>query len=136
MPETNDSFLGTGWAFPPSFDKEAGGVRMASDEEDVIQSIKILLGTTPGERVMRPRFGTNMEKLLFQPLDSTLQAYMEDLIRDALTYHEPRVTLNKLTLIPKVTEGLVEISVDFTIRSTNRSGNLVYPYYLTEGDTE
>ncbi|MFZ4699396.1 MAG: GPW/gp25 family protein, partial [Candidatus Methylumidiphilus sp.] len=80
----DDSFLGTGWGFPPTFDRGLGGVAMISDEEDIRSSLEILLSTDIGERVMQPRYGCNMHRLVFEPLDTTLQAYMEDLIRTAI----------------------------------------------------
>ena len=132
MPETNDSYLGQGWSFPPAFNKEQRGVEMVADEQDVVQALKILLATMPGERVMRPDFGINMEKLLFQPLNTSLVAYMQDLIRDAILYHEPRLSLNQVSLEAVPEEGLIRIALDVTIRTTNARTNLVYPYYLNE----
>lgn len=129
----DDSFLGTGWGFPPTFDRGLGGVAMISDEEDIRSSLEILLSTDIGERVMQPRYGCNMHRLVFEPLDTTLQAYMEDLIRTAILYFEPRILLNGVTLTPQYLEGRIDILIDYTVATTNTRSNYVYPYYLREG---
>ena len=92
------SFLGIGWDFPPTFDRSAGGVRMISDEPDIGSSLEILLSTDVGERVMQPRYGCDMHRLLFEPLDTTLRAYMKDLIWTAILYFEPRIILDDVIL--------------------------------------
>lgn len=129
----NTSFLGTGWGFPPTFVKGKKGIIMSSDEQDIQESLHILLTTRVGERVMLPKYGCNMERLLFEPLNTSLQTYMEDLIKTAILYFEPRILLNKVTLDPRPLEGLIEIEVDFTIRGTNSRYNFVYPFYQEEG---
>ena len=127
------SFLGTGWGFPPTFDRSARGVEMIADEDDIRSSLEILLSTDVGERVMQPKYGCNLHRLLFEPLDTSLQAYMKDLIRTAILYFEPRIILDNVTLLPEPEEGRIVISIDYTIAGTNTRNNLVYPFYLTEG---
>ncbi|MCB0636514.1 MAG: GPW/gp25 family protein, partial [Lewinella sp.] len=72
------NFLGTGWSFPPTFQKSAPGVDMTTGEPDIDRSLEILLGTALGERVMLPEYGCNMEDLLFEPIDTGLQTVMFD----------------------------------------------------------
>ncbi len=129
------SFLGTGWSFPPTFDKKIGTVLMVSEEEDIVQSLQILLGTRTGERVMRPEFGCNLDIIMFEPITKGLITYIKDLIETAVLYHEPRIELNVVNInTMQVYEGLVLIELDYTIRATNSRFNLVYPYYLEEGN--
>ena len=106
---------------------------MSSDAEDIRQSLHILLTTRVGERIMQSKYGCNMDKLLFEPLNTTLQTYMEDLIRTAILYFEPRILLNSVILDPQPNEGMIQINVDFTIRGTNSHYNFVYPFYKEEG---
>lgn len=127
------SFLGTGWGFPPTFDRSLAGVRMVSDEADIRSSLEILLSTEVGERVMQPKYGCDLHRLLFEPLDTTLQAYMQDLVRTAILYFEPRIVLNALTLEPDPEQGRILINIDYTVASTNTRNNFVYPYYKSEG---
>lgn len=131
---TNDrSFLGTGWSFPPTFRRSTRSVDMLSDENDIQSSLEILLSTRVSERVMQPKYGCNMERLLFEPLDTTLQAYMKDLIRTAILYFEPRIILENVTLEPVANEGRINVNIEFTVATTNTRNNFVYPFYLNEG---
>ena len=131
--EQKKSFLGTGWSFPPTFVKGKKGVEMISDEEDIKSSLAILLGTNIGERIMQPSFGCDLTKLLYEPLDTSLKAYVKDLIEDAILYHEPRIILNEVDIETIEDEGIIEITLDYTVAATNTRYNLVYPFYLEEG---
>ena len=128
----NNSLLGTGWGFPPAFSREKG-VSMVSDEEDIRQSLEILLSTELGERVMQPKYGCNMNRLVFEPLDTSLQTYMKHLINTAILYFEPRIILNSVQLEALVNEGRIDINLDYTIATTNTRHNYVYPFYKKEG---
>jgi phage baseplate assembly protein W len=127
------SFLGTGWDFPPTFDRVSGSVRMVSDADDIRSSLHILLSTTVGERRMQPRYGCNLERLLFEPADTTLRSYIADLIYTAILYFEPRILLDNVVLEPQPLEGRIDIHVDYTIASTNTRNNFVFPFYRVEG---
>ncbi len=134
MAENSKAYLGTGWGFPPTFDKKAKRVRLVSAEDDICESLKILLSTSLGERVMQPTYGCNLQELLFEPLSATVASNIKELIRTAILYHEPRIRLNRLELnLDLQVEGVVNISVDYTIISTNSRFNFVYPFYLQEG---
>src|ERR1043165_9052861 len=92
----NKSFLGTGWSFPPAFDKHSASVKMISDEEDVNSSLEILLGTRLGERVMQPRYGCNLDEMVFEPMTTTFTTYIKELVTNAIVLNEPRVELQKV----------------------------------------
>ena len=130
----SDSFLGTGWNFPPSFDKTLADVSMVSDEADVQSSLEILLTTRPGERIMRPDYGCNLDELLFEPLTTTFKTFIKDLVTTAILYHEPRIEINKIDIDETdELEGRVVIAIEYTIRSTNSRYNFVFPFYRNEG---
>lgn len=130
----NKSFLGTGWSFPPEFDKNAQQTTMLSDEDDIRSSLEILLTTRPGERIMRPDYGCNVDELVFESLTTTFKTYIKDLISTAILYHEPRIEVNKIELDETgELEGKIIIAIDFTIRATNSRFNFVYPFYRAEG---
>ncbi|PPL00694.1 GPW/gp25 family protein [Parapedobacter indicus] len=134
MDKLHKSFLGTGWSFPPQFDNEGGSVEMLSDGEDIRSSLEILLSTRPGERVMLPNYGCNLDELLFEPLTTTMKTYMKDLIQTAILYHEPRIAVDKIELIDTgEMEGRILINIEYTIRSTNSRFNYVFPFYIQEG---
>ncbi len=130
---TNESFLGTGWAFPPTFRKGINSVDMLTGEEDIKNSLHVILSTEVGERLMHPTYGCELSKLLFEPLDTTLRTYVKNLIKEAILYFETRIKLKDVLLEANVEEGYIQITVDYTVKTTNSRNNIVYPYYLNEG---
>lgn len=129
------SFLGTGWGFPPTFDNSLNQVKTSSDEQDIDESLQILLSTRLGERVMVPKYGCNLDELLFNPLDLTMKTYISDLIRTAILYHEPRIDVNKIDYNQgDELQGELLIIIDYTVRATNSRMNMVYPFYRNEAN--
>ncbi len=131
--ESDHQFIGTGWGFPPTFRKADNKLEMVSGREDIEQSLEILLSTHVGERIMQPKYGCNLDRLIFEPLDSTLVTYIKELIETAILYFEPRIIVNNITIEPIHNEGKLEITIDYTIAVTNSRFNYVYPFYKTEG---
>lgn len=130
----NSSFLGRGWSFPPTFTKKLNEVEMVTEEQDIQESIEIILSTRLGERVMKPEFGCNLDELIFSSLNLSLITYISDLIRTSLILFESRIDVNRVNInTDNEIEGVVAIEVDYTIRTTNSRRNLVYPFYRGEG---
>jgi len=132
MSEIN-SFLGTGWSFPPQFSKTEKTSKLISNEEDIKNSLEVLLATRVGERIMQPKYGCNLDVLLFEPMDTTLKTYIKDLVYTAIYYFEPRIKPDDVILSTLDASGSILIEVQYTIRATNTRHNLVYPFYLEEG---
>ena len=130
------AFLGVGWAFPPRLD--AGGrIAEAAYEEDVREAIGIILGTSPGERVMRPDFGAGLERFVFEPVNPATVTQVETTVREALVAWEPRIDVLEVRVTPEGTPPVVlRIDVRFRVRATNAVQNLVYHFYLEEGPVE
>lgn len=124
------AFLGVGWAFPPSAGPK-GDVSVAAYEEDVRQAIRIILGTSPGERVMRPAFGAGLRDLVFEPLSTTTMALARHRVEVALATWEPRIDVREVVV--RAAQSRMDIEVSYRVRSTNTFYNLVYPFYLLEG---
>jgi len=132
MNEEN-SFLGRGWSFPPAFDNASGEVQMLKGADDIQSSLQVLLSTRLGERVMQPLFGCNLDVMVFDLLDATLKTEMRNLIEKAILYFEPRINIEKINIeAQNEINGVIIITVNYIVRSTNARGNLVYPFYLSE----
>jgi Bacteriophage baseplate protein W len=130
----NRPFLGRGWSFPPTFDTSFSGVEMLEEEADIASSLEILLTTIPGERVMLPQYGCNLEELVFESLDTRMKTLMADKVESAILYHEPRIELESVRLDDsREIEGVVLIDVVYRVKSTNSRFNFVFPYYKLEG---
>ena len=128
------TFLGIGWKFPPTFDKKTGSVVLVSEEEDIRESLLILLSTKPGERVMLPDYGCDLTSSVFEPIDSTLINQIKRKIEFAVLYYEPRIILEDIEIEPGTeNDGLLMIELIYTVRKTNKRSNMVYPYYIIEG---
>jgi uncharacterized protein len=136
MNNTSNSFLGTGWAFPPSFSHESASVKMVSGEDDIKESLNILLSTSLGERVMQPKYGCDLTDYIFEGLNSSIIGYIKDRVKNAILYYEPRIIAEKITVTNDDSFDLIEgrfvISIDYTIPGTNSRFNYVYDYYKNE----
>jgi len=127
-------FLGTGWSFPPTFDNNTNSVTMTSDDVDIQLSLQILLATRRGERVMVPGYGCNLDEMVFEPITTTFKTYIGEMIKTAILYYEPRIDLNSVSIDDsQSTNGIIIITLTYTVRTTNSRFNFVYPYYINEG---
>ena len=128
------SFLGRGFAFPPRVDSATGKFVMAENEEDIRQSIYIILMTRMKERAMLPDFGSNLQDYIFGLPDSDFEVRINREIQDALMKYEPRIVNVKTELDDRdIKNGVVYFQISYLVRSTNNPNNLVFPYYLEEG---
>jgi phage baseplate assembly protein W len=127
-------FLGQGWAFPPQFEARSGAVVRRSKEADIAESLRILFGTRPGERVMQPAYGCRLADLVFEPMNGATQISIEVAIRRAIQFFEARIFLERVQVEPgDWPGGKLDIIVTYTIRATNSRHNMVFPFYLSEG---
>jgi uncharacterized protein len=131
-----NSFLGTGWAFPPTFDYNAGTVEMVSDIEDIKESLDILLSTSLGERVMQPDYGCNLNDYMFESLNNSLIGLIKHHVENSILFYEPRIIAENVDVTAANSTDLIEgkftITVEYTIPETNSRYNYVYDYYLKE----
>jgi uncharacterized protein len=126
-------FLGRGWAYPMQ-QGDAGDVAMVAAEDDIRQSIRLILETEPGERVMRPDFGCPLRHLLFEPINTNVMGLIKHRVEQALVAWEPRIDVRQVSVAaPNPPLGRVEVNIGYLVRSTNTFYNLVYPFYLKEG---
>ncbi len=126
------SFLGTGWSFPPEFNKTMGGIDMVSDEEDIRQSIIIFLSTRIGERTLRPGYGNTLLEYVFAPVRMDIMDSIAEELKMSLRIYEPRILVHRIMIdTTKMTDGVVH--VEYEVESTNVRNNIVFPYYLVEG---
>jgi phage baseplate assembly protein W len=126
------AFLGVGWAFPPQLEV-AGAPAMAPYEEDIRQSIMIIMGTEPGERIMRPDFGAGLNRFVFEPVNTTTMALVQTRVHDSLVDWEPRIEVLEVKVTTDANEkNLLLIETSYRVRATNTLHNLVYPFYLQE----
>jgi phage baseplate assembly protein W len=130
------SFVGRGFCWPMEVD-HTGSIRLTDGVPDLDRSIRIVLMTAPGERVMRPQFGCRIWELLFEPVTANLLGLIAVAVRDALAQWEPRVEVEDVVPTPDPDDpSLVRIAISYTVRDTNDKRNLVYPFYVIPHDAE
>lgn len=129
-------FIGRGIAFPMRVD-QSGSIATSSGASDIESSIRMILTTAPGERLMRPAFGCKIWELLFEPINANTLGLMSEAVKEAIGRWEPRVTLEDVRLDPSGQHaGEVLIEIDYVIRTTNDRRNLVYPFYVIPREDE
>ena len=128
------TFLGRGWSFPPKFDEKRSELQMVSADQDIRESLIILLSTTPGERPVKPKYGCDLKSLLFEPIGGATNFLIKDMIRQAVLFYEPRIDVDEIEIDrSQEPDGIIGITLHYTIRSTNIRSNIVFPFYKTEG---
>lgn len=129
-PKSLNSFLGQGWSFPPVVNG-AGGMAMTVGEKDIEASIRVILATAKGERVMRPEFGSIIQGFVFSPNNATTHGLLSYHVSDALRQWEPRIDLISVDAMADPSEpAQVRIEISYKVKQTNDERNLVYPFYL------
>ncbi|ACY16109.1 GPW/gp25 family protein [Haliangium ochraceum] len=129
-------FLGKGWRFPVAINL-TGGISSSNLEENVRESIFIILGTAPGERLMRPAFGCRIHDLMFAPNNYVTAALSEHYCQEALLKFEPRIRNVAVEAAPSSAEpSRLDIRISYAVGDTNDRRNLVYPFYLRQPDEE
>jgi uncharacterized protein len=132
--QKENSFLGSGWAFPVSFSTGNFQLMQSSYESNINESINIILLTKNGERCFEPQFGSGLNQFYFRTMDGTLKTEMSDAVSSSLLLNEPRITVNSVDVeFTDVPGGVVSINISYTYNMTNTRHNYVFPFYIKEG---
>ncbi len=128
------SRLGTGWSFPPSFDRSTGGVRLSSELENVRENLQILFSTEVGERIMLSNYGSPLCQHLFRALTETTKNQLKLEINNVIAEWEPRIDVIEIKINEQPGSfGACELIIDFQLRSNGARGSMIYPFCLDEG---
>lgn len=126
-------FLGRGWSFPVRTDHQ-GNIKLEEGDENIERSVRAILSTAQGERVMRPDFGCRIHDQVYSSLSPATLNRIEDAVEEALVKWESRISIESIDARVDPDEpGKVIIDIDYWVESTNSSENMVYPFYLKEG---
>lgn len=125
-----EQFVGAGWGFPLRIDA-TGGIALVRRDQEIAEAMRIVLGTAPGERPMRPEFGCGVHDYVFAPADEDTAGRIAFEVRRSLDRWEPRIEVQDVVVsFDGREEGTVYIDVRFTVRGTNNPRNLVFPFYV------
>lgn len=127
-------FLGSGWGFPVSFSVANYHLRVSKYSQNINESIKIILETYMGERIMNPQFGSGLHSYMFKKIDETLKGDIIDSVKAILLDNEPRVKVLNVTVESfDQLNGVISLSIDYQYIQTNTRHNYVFPFYIKEG---
>ena len=130
----SEEFIGRGWAFPLRTDA-TGGIAMVSREREIEEAIRLVLGTSPGERPMRPEFGCRIHEFVFASADAATANLIGAEVRRSLARWEPRIDVEDVAVSFDAFDGTVlYVDVRYSIRNTNDRRNLVFPFYVIPGE--
>ena len=130
------TFIGRGFSWPMTVD-HTGGIRLTTPIEDIERSMRIILLTAPGERIMRPNFGCRIWELLFEPITPNLLGQVIEVVREALAMWEPRIRVLDVDPSPEGRDnGLINVRIEYEVNTTNDRRNLVFPFYVIPHDGE
>jgi hypothetical protein len=132
MSGSSGDIIGTGWRFPVKPNAQ-GGLSWSSGPDRIRDAIWLVLATAPGERVMRPTFGAGVQAYVFESNSPLSRTRLASDISDALSRWEPRISVVSIAVTEGDEPSLVNVSIDYTIRTTNEVFNLVFPLYAQEG---
>jgi phage baseplate assembly protein W len=108
---------------------------MSRHEENIHESVKTILRTFRGERVMRPEFGAVAEDILFSDLSVEVLTALEEGVQAALEECEPRIA-NVSVSAERENQGELNVEISYLVRTTNNLFSRVYPFYILEGAGE
>lgn len=131
---TTQDFVGVGWAFPLGVSTQ-GGIAMVRREVELEQAMTLILSTYPGERPMRPEFGSRLRDFVFRPANAETAAELSQEVRNALLRWEARVDVEMVHVTPDGADrSMLYIDIQYRLKDTNDRRNLVFPFYTIPED--
>jgi len=125
-----EDIVGRGWTFPLGIDPQ-GRIALTNERSELNQAIRIILGTSLGQRVMRPTFGSRLHELVFAPNNSHTAAQARRFVEEALGMWEPRIRVVDIAAYPHPKEdNYLVLEIQYEIKATHDKRSLVYPFYL------
>jgi phage baseplate assembly protein W len=125
-----EQFIGRGWSFPLGTDT-TGSISLSEDDRDLQQAMRLILGTAPGERPMRPEFGCGIHNFVFANADATTAGRLVSEVRRSLLRWEPRIDVKSVEVtVDDVDRSVLYIDVQYTKKGTYDPRNLVFPFYV------
>ena len=128
---SDESFLGTGWSFPPEFGSNGSSIKMVDDETDVEQALRILFSTALEERLYRPDYGCDLRRFMFEEINNDLASQIQEMIVNAIDEYESRIDLLRIEITESdETSQVLLIQIEYQVKETNSVQNMVFPFYI------
>lgn len=124
-------YLGAGMKFPPQVNKATGRFMLSSKEENVKESIYLILMTQKTERFIRPEYGSSILSYAFADTGETMLALMQQELEEDILKNEPRVDEVTIRIDAQSRSGCLIIYIDYRLRGSSIRDNMVFPFYLS-----
>ena len=132
----SEDFIGSGWSFPLRIGA-TGRIALVSKEREIEEAIRLILGTSYGERPMRPEFGCAIHDYVFSPADATTAGHLAFEVQQSLERWEPRIDVLEIQVTPDAGDGsTLYIDITYAISGSNDPRNLVFPFYVIPAEGE
>jgi phage baseplate assembly protein W len=93
----------------------SGDIVRYVNENAVIRSIKNLIQTNRGERLYQPRIGSDLRRMLFEPLSDASASIISTYIRETIDNHEPRARVIGVDATPYYEQNLYVVTIAFFV---------------------
>jgi len=125
----SEEFIGAGWSFPMRTDA-TGSIALVTHDREIEEGIRLIVGTAPGERPMRPEYGCAIHDYVFATIDPDTAGRIAGEVRSALVRWEPRIKVQGVDVtVDSKDQTLVYIDIRYSVGDTNDPRNLVFPFY-------
>lgn len=81
--------------FPENLNKD---IKLLTDEEAIRNSIVNLFSTMPGQKLLNPEYGLNLQRFVFEPITDTNARMMGEIIMEGVRKYEPRVSVQNIDI--------------------------------------
>jgi phage baseplate assembly protein W len=129
-----DDFIGAGWGFPLRVNSR-GGIALVRRERELEEAMRLILATYPGERPMRPDFGSRVRDWVFRGTDNDSLGALKIEVINSISRWEPRVKITDVIITRDSADAsLLRINIQYQPLDTNDRRNLVFPFYTIPDD--
>jgi phage baseplate assembly protein W len=129
-------FVGAGWCYPLATDA-AGGIALVTQDREIEQAIRLILGTARGERPMRPEFGCRIHDHVFGQASAATAGQIAFDVREALERWEPRIEVTEVQVgFESAQSGMLYVDIGYVLRGLNDPRNLVFPFYVIPAESD
>lgn len=131
---SKNAFLGIGWGSPPTFVKGGNAVIMTKDVANINENLSNLFKTKRGERALNSNYGSELSRFIFAAQSGLSVREIESSLKHSIQFYEPRIIVDEIAIqLTNEENGLIVISVSYSIRKVNTRHNFVFPFYINEG---
>lgn len=110
-------------AYPCQLEAGLGRFRTMTEQEEIAQSVRMILLTRRGERPYRPDFGARLDRFAFENMDTTTRNLIRQEVVACLQTWEPRIWMIEVSFQPEPQDGQLIVNIQYQLRTSGLKGN-------------